>query len=116
MAANPASDAVQPPLPMFKGAGYERWSTKMKTLFRSQGIWKVIEKGVLTSGEASQIEESQKDDARALYLIQQAVDDSIFDRIAGVSSAKEAWELVQKLYQGTTKIYVSKKTNLTTKV
>lgn len=64
----------------------------MKTLFRSQGLWKVVEQGVLTVGTEAQKEESQKDDAQALYLIQQAVDASIFNRITSTTaSAKDAY-------------------------
>lgn len=41
-------------LPMFKGEYYERWVVKMKTLFRSQNFWKVVEKGVTIDGSEAQ--------------------------------------------------------------
>lgn len=101
MATNSTSKVPLPTPPFFKGEAYELWSVKMKTLFRSQGLWKVVEQGVLTVGTEAQKEESQKDDAQALYLIQQAVDASIFNRITSTTaSAKDAWEQIQKQYQG----------------
>lgn len=63
-------DVVHASLPLFKGEGYDRWSVRMKTLFRSQNLWKVVEEGVLKEGTEDQIMESHKDDAKALYLIQ----------------------------------------------
>lgn len=104
MAATPTHEVTLPTLPLFKGEGYERWCVKIKMLFRSQGLWKVVENGVITTGTEAQKEESQREDARALYLIQQAIDDQIFDRIAGVGSAKEAWKHIQTQYQGPSRI------------
>lgn len=51
----------------------------MKKLFRSQNIWSVVEKGVLKEGTEAQVLESNKDDAKAWHLIQQSLEDSIFD-------------------------------------
>ena len=48
--------------------------------------------------------ENKKKDAKALYLIQQAISDKIFPRIIGATSSKEAWEILQKEFQGTDKI------------
>lgn len=64
----------------------------------------MLDNGVITTGTEAQKEDSQKEDAKALYLIQQAVDDPIFDRIAVANSAKEAWEQIQKQYQGSSRI------------
>ncbi|XP_039144812.1 uncharacterized protein LOC120282128 [Dioscorea cayenensis subsp. rotundata] len=104
MASSSTTEVPLPTLPLFKGEGYERWCVKMKTLFRSQGLWKVVENGVITTGTEAQKEDSQKEDAKAMYLIQQAVDDHIFDRISAAKSAKEAWEQIQKQHQGPSRI------------
>ncbi|PKA66436.1 hypothetical protein AXF42_Ash007134 [Apostasia shenzhenica] len=35
----------RPLIPIFKGKGYEFWSIKMKTLFKSQDLWDLVEIG-----------------------------------------------------------------------
>lgn len=112
MATSSSSEVSLPTLPIFKGEGYERWSVKMKTLFRSLKLWKVVEDGVLTTGTETQQEESQQADARAMYIIQQSVDDAIFDRIQDLATAKEAWELIQKLYHGPSRVVSIRKQTL----
>lgn len=34
-------------VPVFKGEGYNHWSVRMKTFFRSQNLYKVIKEGVM---------------------------------------------------------------------
>ncbi|XP_077228565.1 uncharacterized protein LOC143861537 [Tasmannia lanceolata] len=48
--------------------------------------------------------ESKKKDARALFIIQQAMDEPIFPRIMAATTSKEAWDLLQEEYQGTSKV------------
>ena len=48
-----ASNGVNPSqssLPLFQGAVYDIWSTKMKTLFISQDLWDLVEKGYSETG------------------------------------------------------------------
>lgn len=87
-------DVIQYSLQFFKGEGYDQWSVRMKKNFRSQNLWRVVER-VLDDGREAQVLESHKDDAKALYLIQQLVDESIFDRIVRFTTSKEAWEHIQ---------------------
>ncbi len=61
----------------------------MKTLFRSQDLWDLIEQGLSAeTSEEGAFRELMKKDAKALFFIQQAVDESIFSRIAGATTAK----------------------------
>lgn len=69
---------VQTSLSFFKGDNYDRWSVRMP-LFRSPNLWNVVEEGVAKKGTDAHKMEKQQDDAKALYLLQQAVDESIFD-------------------------------------
>lgn len=57
----------------------------MKKFFRSQNLWKIIEEGVVKEdtkakeeGVEAKVMESEKDDAKALFLLQQALDEIIF--------------------------------------
>ncbi|KAK2976681.1 hypothetical protein RJ640_004282 [Escallonia rubra] len=46
MAANGSANVSQPLIPIFKGESYEFWSIKMKTLFKSQELWDLVENGI----------------------------------------------------------------------
>lgn len=67
----------QPSVLVFKGYDYGRWSLPMKMVFRSQDLWDLVEKG-LVEDEAKD-RENLKKDAKALSIIQQAVDEPILD-------------------------------------
>ncbi|XP_050105226.1 uncharacterized protein LOC126584891 [Malus sylvestris] len=85
----------------------------MVTIFKSHGLWNLVEKGVKTSNsKKKKAEESLEDDideematmlmqeAKALGIIQNAVSDQIFPRIANAESAKMAWDLLYGKYHG----------------
>ncbi|XP_059439044.1 ankyrin repeat-containing protein At5g02620-like isoform X2 [Corylus avellana] len=94
----------QPSLPLFEGAGYDIWSIKMKTLFISQDLWDLVEKGYSEIGvSADTLKELRKKDAKALFFIQQAVAESIFLRIAAATKSKDAWDALQNGYQANAK-------------
>lgn len=66
----------------------------MKTLFKSHELWGLVENGFEDNGaeEPDQgLRERRKKDAKALFMIQQALDDEIFPRIAAASTSNEAW-------------------------
>ncbi|XP_070667778.1 uncharacterized protein [Malus domestica] len=83
----------------------------MVTIFKSFGLWNLVEKGITTSnpkkkeaGEASEDDEAMvaalMKDAKALGIIQNAISDQIFPRIANAESAKMAWDLLYGEYHG----------------
>lgn len=82
----------------------------MKTLFRSQDLWDYVETGYDedSTDEEGDSKQHQKRDAKALFFIQQAVDESIFSRIAGASTAKQAWTTLKTEYQGSSKVITVK--------
>lgn len=93
MAVNGTSVSVsQYTLPTFKGENYEFWSLKMNTLFHSQDLGDLVEKGYHDPDEESRRKEKKKKKhSKALLFIQQAMTESIFLRIAIVSISKQAW-------------------------
>lgn len=101
-------NASQPQIPVFKGDSYEFWSIKMKTLFKSQDLWDLVDKGITEGSEEAANKEILKKDAKALFFIQQAVDETIFARIAAADSAKAAWNTLKTEYQGSTKVILVK--------
>ena len=72
-------------MPIFTGEKYEFWSIKMKTLFKSQKVWELVEEGFVdlagSDEVAEKLKETKKKDAKALFLIQQAVHYTIFQEL-----------------------------------
>ena len=78
-------------VPVFNGENYGFWSIKMKTIFISQDLWDLVENGYTDAEKSSEVKELRKKDAKALLVLQQAVTDTIFPRIANATKSKEAW-------------------------
>ncbi|KAL1191628.1 hypothetical protein V5N11_000009 [Cardamine amara subsp. amara] len=105
MAGNGANQ--QALVPQFKGEKYHLWSLKMKTMFRSQEIWDLVESGFEDTNPAApeqQLRENRKKDAKALFFIQSALDEDILSRIAAVNTSHEAWEILKREYLGDQKV------------
>ncbi|KAI5318038.1 hypothetical protein L3X38_037746 [Prunus dulcis] len=79
--------------PIFNGSNYDFWRIKMCTIFKSHKLWDMVENGyeqsvkkeegeALTTAQKLLLEENVAKDAKALGLIQGAVSDDIFPRIA----------------------------------
>ncbi|KAI5349042.1 hypothetical protein L3X38_001929 [Prunus dulcis] len=101
--------------PIFNGSNYDFWRIKMCTIFKSHKLWDLVENGYeqsvkkeegedLTAAQRLVLEENVAKDAKALGLIQNAVSDDIFPRIALKESAKEAWEILQQEFRGDKKV------------
>ncbi|XP_021750179.1 uncharacterized protein LOC110715866 [Chenopodium quinoa] len=98
---------------LFDGSNYEYWSIQMKTVLRAFGVWEVVESGIPTTKPNE--EEStvggvdwQKKDAEALAKIHLATTDLIFPRIMNATSAKQAWDTLQREFQGTERMRIVK--------
>ena len=50
----------------------------MKTLFKSQELWNLVETGYVDPDEEGMLKENMKKDNKALFFIQQAVHESFF--------------------------------------
>lgn len=82
----------------------------MKTLFKSQELWDLVESGYEDSdpGHAQRLRENRKKDAKALFLIQHALDDDIFPSISAAETSNEAWEILQQEFMGDKKVIAVK--------
>ncbi|KAL0283628.1 UNVERIFIED_CONTAM: hypothetical protein Sangu_2877900 [Sesamum angustifolium] len=111
-----SSLAKQISVPIFSGQNYDYWAIKMKTYFQSQKLWEIVEEGVTLPEDSStsslvekgKLENKKAKDSEALYYIQTAVADHIFSKISVATSAKEAWSILQKEYQGSAKVHIIK--------
>ncbi|KAL6342328.1 hypothetical protein AAG906_007542 [Vitis piasezkii] len=87
--------SIQPSIPFLQGNGYDIWSTKMKTLFISQHLWELVDKGYAEEDiPRDTIRDVRKKDARAF----------IFPQISKATKSNEAWNALQTKYQSTTKV------------
>jgi len=112
MATTNSSQSISMPLPIFDGSGYDLWGKKMMTLFKSQNLTDIVEKGlnkptnisILEEAQQKELEVRKQKDASALYLIQQSLAITIFPRISEASTAKQAWDTLQKEFLGDSKV------------
>ena len=51
---------VQPQIPLLTGKNYDTWAIKMKTLFRSQGLTNIVEKGFEEPSDESDLNDQQR--------------------------------------------------------
>ncbi|KAH1098416.1 hypothetical protein J1N35_015337 [Gossypium stocksii] len=72
----------------------------MKTLFKSQDLWDLVENGYTEPDEEARLKENKKKDSKALFFIQQAVHETVFTKIAVANTATGAWEILQIAFQG----------------
>ncbi|KAH0738093.1 hypothetical protein KY290_036798 [Solanum tuberosum] len=87
MTINGASTTSQQLIPIFNGDEYEFCSIKMKTLFKSQELWDLVEKGYVEEDEV--------------------------ERIVVEETSKQAWDILKKEFHGSTKAYGDKITDET---
>ncbi|XP_074337043.1 uncharacterized protein LOC141674220 [Apium graveolens] len=105
---------IQPQIPKLTTTNYGNWSIQMKLLLWSQDIWDLVESGYtepdaaaeagLSNDQKSILKETRKRDKKALFLIIQGVDESTFEKISEAKTSKQAWEILQKSFQGVEKV------------
>ena len=91
---------LNPLLPCSKGT-LMSIGALMKILFKSQDLWDLVESG---TWDGDRKKKKKKKEAKALFLIQQAVHDTLFSRIAKATSSKEAWKMLNKEFQCLAKV------------
>ncbi|CAL9009979.1 unnamed protein product [Prunus brigantina] len=92
---------------IFNGENFDFWKIKMKTIFCSHELWDLVENGYktptkeeLTKAERKLMCENVVKDARALGIIQGAVSDQNFPRIATQETAKAVWDILKQEFVG----------------
>jgi len=104
------------PVPEFDGNDYDYWCIKMLTFLIGKDLWEIVESGydepadwnALIANEKTTRKEARKKNAQALFHIQIALDKSLFPRISGATTAKDAWKTLQEAYQGSNQVKVVK--------
>ena len=104
------ANMIQPQIPKLTKTNYDDWSIQMKVLLSSQDLWELVGNGYaepessateasFSATQKSELKEFRKRDNKALFLIYQGVEESVFEKISNAQSFKEAWKILQKSYQ-----------------
>ncbi|KAL0464341.1 UNVERIFIED_CONTAM: protein NLP7 [Sesamum latifolium] len=98
--------------PTFSGdaAAFPNWSIKMKRLLFSEGLLNLVEEGykkpqpaeILGPAEMKELKQDMVNDAKALSLIRSSLSPNIVLRISSATTAKEAWDTIQTMFQNKT--------------
>ena len=113
--ASSNNSLVQPLIPILTRNNYEEWEIKMRTLLRCHEVWELVTHGyvetanleveqALTNAQTEQLRINRKKDAKALSLIPNGLDGSIFPKILGANFSKVAWDILESNYQSITKV------------
>eukprot|EP00253_Pinus_taeda_P022060 PITA_22060 len=108
-----------PQFPQFNGKNYDYWAITRKALFVCQDLWEIVQDGFeeptdenefnrLTQAEKDLLKSNRKKDSKALVFLYQAMDKSVFPRIAAAKTSKEAWQTLKTAYQGMEKVKTAK--------
>ena len=96
----------------------------METMLKEHDVWghvmfgfaephNDVEEWALNNAEKEQWKKDKRKNAQVLLLIQQGVDRAVFQKIIITSIANEAWETLDKGYQGMAKANIVKLHNTT---
>ena len=95
-------------LPLFDGTNYAYWKVHMRVFLQSldEKVWQAVEIGWTKPKEASADWDEAKIKAenfnsKALNALFSAVTNEEFKKISSTETAKEAWTILQKTYEGT---------------
>ena len=101
-------------LTVLEARNWERWSAAMKNMFGAQDWLEIMQNGVTyLATNATEVQRNvhkdlKKKDCKALFLIQQSLDEGNFERISKSTSSKEAWDILAKYHEGDDKVKLIK--------
>nr|KYP69347.1 hypothetical protein KK1_008536 [Cajanus cajan] len=98
-------------LPVLEGGKkFDQWCAKMRVIFGFQDVLDIVKEGVqevdsgATEDQKAANKEAKKKDCKALFIIHQCVDMGNFEKISNVTTAKEAWEILERAHAGNDKL------------
>ena len=92
------------------GKNWERWTALMRSLFCAQDVSDLVQNGFeeppanATDVQRAAFKENKKKDCKALFYIQQNVDNQHFEKIAKATRSKEAWDILENYHNGGEKV------------
>ena len=107
--------------PLFDGTNYAYWKVRMRAFLQSldEKVWQAVEIGWTKPKEAPTDQDDAKIkvanfNSRALTALFSAVTNQEFKKISLTETAKDAYTILQRTYEGTKAIKDSKLQRLTT--
>ncbi|XP_050875937.1 uncharacterized protein LOC127079600 [Lathyrus oleraceus] len=94
--ATVSNDRIPTNLPILDSKNYDKWAKQMRVLFGAEA----------TDIQRATHKEEKKKDYKALFLIHSCVDNDNFEKVGDCESAKQAWEILEKAYDGAVKAKV----------
>jgi hypothetical protein len=103
-------------IPTFSRKSYDNWAFRMKLTFDSYELSNIVmndytepqDESILSVDENKKLDENRKKNKRALRIIGQALGDSVVGRIKLATIAKQASDILETTYQGTSKVKIAK--------
>ena len=103
------SSSSQVQFPVLSEKSYDSWYIRMRTILCSHDLWTSVIDGyaeptdvvkdlALSNADCVFLKENRKKDNKALGLIQQVLNKSIFMKIASATSSKMAWDILETCY------------------
>ena len=92
------------------GKNWERWSALMRSLFGAQDMSDLVQNGYedlaanATEVQKAAFKENKKKDCKALFYIQQNVDNQHFEKISKATRSKEACDILENYHNGGEKV------------
>nr|GEY80506.1 retrovirus-related Pol polyprotein from transposon TNT 1-94 [Tanacetum cinerariifolium] len=93
---------------------YDNWSIQMKALLGAQDTWESVtteyeeptdaEIDAMNVNQLKALKEKRMKAKTTFYLLFQSVDESGFEKIVGASTAKQAWDTLEKGYKGVDRV------------
>jgi hypothetical protein len=100
--------------PILLGKNYDFWSLRMRSFLQAQECWDPVDLGymepdptdlvVMTNQQRVSQATQRNRENKAKFWIQNLVDDSIFSKITGDVTSKQAWEILKSSYQGNDRV------------
>jgi hypothetical protein len=92
-------------VPPFDGTNYGYWKARMCFFLKSIDVWKIVETGWIKPEETDKISITQTSprlsNDKALHALCQALSPSEFARISNCEVPKDAWQILETIYEGT---------------
>jgi hypothetical protein len=106
------------------GKNYEFWSLRMRSFLQAQECWELVDLGyvepdpatltAMTNAQRIAQATLRTKENKAKFWIQNSVDDSIFSKITGAGTSKQAWDILKTSYQGNDRVKIVKLQSLWT--
>jgi gag-polypeptide of LTR copia-type len=88
----------------FRGRGCCRGSRGNGHSGRGCGQEGYYEKNGQSSQQNKALKEARSKDKTAIYMLFRAIDESGFEKIAGATTSKEAWDILEKVFKETDRV------------